>query len=64
MKVLQVSQKSKRLGSQWSTKKCDAPGSWYCPGNYPPALSKLIARRKNFAQLEDFNAKGSEEDKK
>lgn len=23
------------------------------PGQYPPALSKLIAKRKNFAQLED-----------
>ena len=28
----------------------------YCAGQYPPALKKLIARRKNFAQLEDFNS--------
>lgn len=41
MKVLQVSQKSKRLGSAVATKQCDAPGSWYCPGTYPPALEAL-----------------------
>jgi len=34
---------------------CDAPGSWYCVGQYPPALSKLIEKRRNFAQIEDFN---------
>ena len=39
---------------------CDAPGSWYCVGQYPPALKGLIAKRKNFAQLEDFNKKGQE----
>merc|ERR1711862_863759 len=38
---------------------CDAPGSWYCTGQYPPALAKLIAKRRNFAQLEDFNKDGS-----
>eukprot|EP01052_Picozoa_sp_SAG31_P044265 SAG31_NODE_7653_length_1629_cov_1.011765_1_plen_121_part_00 len=41
---------------------CDAPGSWYCNGQYPPALSELISRRKDFAQLEDFNKKRTEED--
>ena len=29
--------------------------SWCCNGQYPPALSKLIAKRKSFKQLEDFN---------
>ena len=38
------------------------PGSWYCDGQYPPALQDLIGRRKNFAQLEDFNVKRSEAD--
>ncbi|CAL1162522.1 unnamed protein product [Cladocopium goreaui] len=37
---------------------CDAPGSWYCVGQYPPALEKLIAKRRNFAQIEDFNKQG------
>ena len=36
---------------------CDKPGGWLCRGQYPPALHKLIAKRKNFAQLEDFNTK-------
>lgn len=31
--------------------------SRYCVGQYPPALKDLISRRKNFAQLEDFNSK-------
>ena len=39
---------------------CDAPGSWYCEGQYPPALAPLIAKRKSFAQVEDFNTKGAE----
>ena len=41
---------------------CDAPGSWYCNGQYPPALADLIGRRKDFAQLEDFNKKRSQDD--
>jgi hypothetical protein len=34
----------------------------YCQGNYPPALTKLIAKRKPFLQLEDFNKKGTKKD--
>jgi hypothetical protein len=34
----------------------------YCTGQYPPALDKLIASRRNFKQLEDFNVKSSKED--
>ena len=40
-------------------RQCDAPGSWYCVGQYPPALGELIEKGKAFAQLEDFNAKRS-----
>ncbi len=36
----------------------------YCQGQYPPALEKLIAKRKNFAQLEDFNKQKDEEARK
>ncbi len=34
--VRKVSKKSK----QWvlENRVCDAPGSWYCPGQYPPAV--------------------------
>jgi len=59
-KVLNVSQESKEWIANPANRKCDAPGSWYCVGQYPPALAPLIAKRRNFAQLEDFNKKGSE----
>eukprot|EP00931_Biecheleriopsis_adriatica_P046113 TRINITY_DN26462_c0_g1_i1.p1 TRINITY_DN26462_c0_g1~~TRINITY_DN26462_c0_g1_i1.p1 ORF type:complete len:792 (-),score=157.27 TRINITY_DN26462_c0_g1_i1:124-2160(-) len=59
-KVLNISEESKAWVADPGNRNCDAPGSWYCVGNYPPALSKLIAKRKNFAQLEDFNKKDGE----
>jgi dolichyl-diphosphooligosaccharide--protein glycosyltransferase len=57
-KVHNVSQKSKRWCADPANRKCDAPGSWYCEGLYPPSIEPLIKRRRNFAQLEDFNKKG------
>merc|ERR1719253_1657186 len=59
-KVLKVSKKSRRWLADPSNRICDAPGSWYCVGQYPPALQQLIEKRRNFAQLEDFNRKGGE----
>jgi len=56
-KVMSVSQESKDWVADPANKICDAPGSWYCTGQYPPALKSLISKRKNFAQLEDFNNK-------
>jgi len=61
--VKNVSQESKSWIADPANKKCDAPGSWYCVGNYPPALNKLIAKRKNFAQLEDFNKQSDDSSK-
>ena len=29
----------------------------FVPGQYPPALQKILAEKKDFAQLEDFNNK-------
>lgn len=55
--VLKVSQKSKRWVANPKNRVCDAPGSWYCAGQYPPALSSVLAKRKDFNQLEDFNTK-------
>ena len=54
-KVLSVSKESK----EWvkNNRVCDAPGSWYCPGVYPPGLQKVLKDKKDFKQLEDFNAK-------
>lgn len=56
--VQNVSQESKQWIADPKNRICDAPGSWYCVGQYPPALNKLISKRRNFAQIEDFNKKG------
>jgi len=57
-KVMNVSEESKAWIADPKNRICDAPGSWYCVGQYPPALQKLIAKRRNFAQVEDFNKVG------
>eukprot|EP01051_Picozoa_sp_SAG22_P026343 SAG22_NODE_8265_length_669_cov_1.222807_1_plen_72_part_10 len=53
--VRHVSKKSKEWIANPENKICDAPGSWYCTGQYPPALAPLIKKRTSFAQVEDFN---------
>mmetsp|Transcript_90373 Transcript_90373/g.173952 ORF Transcript_90373/g.173952 Transcript_90373/m.173952 type:complete len:886 (+) Transcript_90373:46-2703(+) len=57
-RVLNVSQESKKWVADPKNRICDAPGSWYCVGQYPPALKKLISARRSFSQVEDFNKKG------
>ena len=59
-KILSVSKESK----EWvlNNRVCDAPGSWYCRGQYPPGLQKVLKEKKDFAQLEDFNAKRESDD--
>lgn len=59
--IMGVSEASKKYAIDPAYRVCDAPGSWYCVGQYPPALHKLLAKAKNFAQLEDFNAKKDEQ---
>jgi len=56
--VMNVSQESKDWIANPANRDCDAPGSWYCVGKYPPAIKGLIEQRRNFAQIEDFNRKG------
>jgi len=63
-KVMSVSQESKDWVADPANKVCDAPGSWYCTGQYPPALDNLIARRQAFSQLEDFNRNKDADSKK
>lgn len=48
-KILSVSKESK----EWVLKNrvCDAPGSWFCPGQYPPGLQKVLKEKKDFKQL-------------
>lgn len=60
-KVRGVSKESKEWAADPSNRKCDAPGSWYCEGQYPPALHWVLKERKNFKQLEDFNTAGDAE---
>ena len=62
-KILNVSLKSKKWIADPKNRICDAPGSWYCVGQYPPAIQWLIDKRKPFKQLEDFNVEGTEEDR-
>ena len=57
-KVLKVSKKSRKWLADPKNRQCDAPGSWYCTGQYPPAWKKFISTRVSFAQLEDFNRGG------
>merc|ERR1712151_873103 len=57
--VQNVSQESKDWIADPANRECDAPGSWYCVGKSPPALGKLIAKRRNFAQVGDWNTKGT-----
>lgn len=56
-KVRQVSKASKEWIADPKNRICDAEGSWYCTGQYPPALKSFIATRRDFKQLEDFNVK-------
>eukprot|EP01062_Namystynia_karyoxenos_P025993 TRINITY_DN2033_c0_g3_i4.p1 TRINITY_DN2033_c0_g3~~TRINITY_DN2033_c0_g3_i4.p1 ORF type:complete len:994 (+),score=370.66 TRINITY_DN2033_c0_g3_i4:120-2984(+) len=59
--VLDVDQSSKDWVANPANRVCDAPGSWYCVGQYPPKLLKHMKNRKDFAQLEDFNRKHTEQ---
>lgn len=61
--VMNVSAESKAWVADPSNRICDAPGSWYCVGQYPPApeLQALLKKRRDFGQLEDFNAKKADD---
>lgn len=61
-KILSVSQESKDWVANPANRKCDAPGSWFCRGQYPPALEKMLKEKRDFRQLEDFNVKDGEDD--
>lgn len=61
-KVMKVSKKSKEWAADPANRDCDAPGSWYCPGKYPPAIDFVIKEKKAFRQLEDFNAADKDEE--
>ena len=54
-KILGIDEESKAWVADWQNKRCDVPGSWFCPGQYPPGLYDILASKTDFAQLEDFN---------
>eukprot|EP00970_Alexandrium_tamarense_P000593 scaffold69_cov198-Alexandrium_tamarense.AAC.33 len=58
-KLLGVSRKSKNWVEE--NRSCDA-GGWFCPGKYPPGLKEILDKKKDFAQLEDFNRGASDAD--
>lgn len=60
-KIINVSDESKAWVADPTNKQCDA-GGWFCPGQYPPALNSILSRKKDFAQLEDFNRKDADDD--
>ena len=62
--VVGVSKKSKNWAANHSNRLCDAPGSWYCKGQYPPALAPVLKKRRFFSQIEDFNRQQDEKAKK
>ena len=61
-KVLGVSEESKQWVMDPANRMCDVEGSWFCPGQYPPGLNKILSRKKDFAQLEDFNRGDKDEE--
>jgi len=61
-KVLSVAKESKEWVADPKNRICDAPGSWFCRGQYPPALKKVLAQKRDFGQLEDFNKKQVDEE--
>jgi len=56
-KVKKVSKTSRQWVANPANRVCDAPGSWYCTGQYPPKFRKFLKDKKDFAQLENFNVK-------
>ena len=61
-KILGVDEESKTWVEDSTNLICDVPGSWFCPGQYPPGLSDILARKTDFPQVEDFNRDGADEE--
>lgn len=63
-KVQNVSKESKLWVKDPANRICDAEGSWYCTGQYPPAadLQDLLKRKRSFGQLEDFNRNAKDDE--
>lgn len=42
--MLNISQESRDWLADPSNRLCDRPGSWYCPGQYPPGLPLSVPK--------------------
>ena len=62
--VVNVSEKSKKWSADPENRLCDAPGSWYCPGQYPPALAKFTGIIKPAYEMPEFAKRRIEEREK
>jgi len=56
-KVLNVAKDSRDFVADPKNRICDVEGGWFCRGQYPPGLGKVLSQAKTFSQLEDFNKK-------
>lgn len=63
--VMNVSTKSKSWVADPANRVCDAPGSWYCNGQYPPAkpIQALLSKRRPFGGIEDINKRDKFDEK-
>ena len=59
--VVNVSMKSRNWLKDPANRMCDAPGSWYCPGQYPPALAKFTGIIKPAYRMPAFAKQQMEE---
>jgi len=60
--LLGVDEDSKAWVADPNNRICDVEGGWYCRGQYPPALKEVLDKKKDFAQLEDFNSQQGDEE--
>ncbi|CBZ30664.1 oligosaccharyl transferase-like protein [Leishmania mexicana MHOM/GT/2001/U1103] len=53
-KVMNVSAESKKWVADPANRVCRPPGSWICPGQYPPAkeIQEMLAHRVSFDQVD------------
>jgi dolichyl-diphosphooligosaccharide--protein glycosyltransferase len=58
--LIGVDQESRAWVADPKNRVCDVEGGWFCRGQYPPALREVLAKKVDFAQLEDFNVKKSD----
>ncbi|CAJ1034538.1 hypothetical protein IOCL2690_000754900 [Leishmania lindenbergi] len=56
---MNVSAESKKWVADPANRVCHPPGSWICPGQYPPAkeIQEMLAHRVPFDHVNSFSRK-------